>query len=123
MPSDLDQGLPPALADSTAYLLARALRVSARLAHDEFGQEPLRFAHYVTLCWAEHLGPCSGPGRSGPSAVPCAPRFGRQGRGPGPGAPSAGSNYGYVFAESDVQLSRDETEKAVCQCTADQKSE
>lgn len=54
-----DRGLPPALADSTAYLLMRAVRVSARLAHDEFGREPLRFAHYTTLCWAEHLGPCS----------------------------------------------------------------
>ena len=54
-----DQGLPPALADSTAYLLTRAVRLSARLAHDEFGREPLRFAHYTTLCWVEHLGPCS----------------------------------------------------------------
>ena len=54
-----DRGLPPPLADSTAYLLTRALRVSARLAHDEFGREPLRFAHYATLCWVEHLGPCS----------------------------------------------------------------
>ena len=54
-----DQGLPPALADSTAYLLTRAVRISARLAHNEFGREPLRFAHYTTLCWAEHLGPCS----------------------------------------------------------------
>ena len=45
-----DRGLPPPLADSTAYLLTRALRVSARLAHDEFGREPLRFAHYATLC-------------------------------------------------------------------------
>lgn len=54
-----DQGLPPALADSTAYLLTRAVRLSARLAHNEFGREPLRFAHYTTLCWVEHLGPCS----------------------------------------------------------------
>lgn len=51
--------LPPALESSTAYLLSRAVRHAARLAQQEFGGESLRFTHYVTARWIEHLSPCS----------------------------------------------------------------
>ena len=45
-------------AQLAAHAISHAVE-RARLAHDEFGREPLRFAHYATLCWVEHLGPCS----------------------------------------------------------------
>lgn len=51
--------LPPRLADSTAYLLARTVRSAARLAQLHFGGESLRLPHYAVLCWVEHLGPCT----------------------------------------------------------------
>lgn len=51
--------LPPALESSTAYLLSRAVRHAARLAQQEFGGESLRFTHFVTARWIEHVGPCS----------------------------------------------------------------
>ncbi|GAB7037753.1 MULTISPECIES: MarR family winged helix-turn-helix transcriptional regulator [Catenuloplanes] len=47
--------LPPQLTDSTPYLLTRAVRKASRLAAPHFAAEPLRFPHYVTLCWAAHL--------------------------------------------------------------------
>jgi DNA-binding MarR family transcriptional regulator len=57
--------LPPALESSTAYLLSRAVRHAARLAQQEFGGESLRFTHFVTARWIEHVGPCSQIGLAG----------------------------------------------------------
>jgi MarR family transcriptional regulator, lower aerobic nicotinate degradation pathway regulator len=51
--------LPPRLAASTPYLVTRVVRGAARLAQDWFADEPLRFGHFVTLCWVEHLGRCT----------------------------------------------------------------
>lgn len=51
--------LPTRLAESTPYLLTRAVRSAARLAQRHFGGETLRFPHYVTLCWVDHLGTCA----------------------------------------------------------------
>lgn len=51
--------LPARLETSTAYQLTRAYRSAVRLAEQAFGAEVLRFSHYATLCWIEHLAPCS----------------------------------------------------------------
>lgn len=58
-PDETSPCLPPQLAESTPYLLTRAMRLAARLAPDFFAGEPLRFPHYAALCWIEHLGICS----------------------------------------------------------------
>lgn len=58
-PHDDVLDLPPRLAESTPYLLTRAVRTAARRAQPAFDGETLRFPHYATACWIEHLGPCS----------------------------------------------------------------
>lgn len=50
---------PPRLANSASYFLGCAARTAGRLAQRHFANDPLRFPHYVALCWVEHLAPCS----------------------------------------------------------------
>lgn len=56
-----DNGLRGQFDDAPHVVVQRADQPVALqpLAQDWFADEPLRFPHFVTLCWVEHLGPCA----------------------------------------------------------------